>query len=188
MSCGFRRFAVGVYLLVGFAWAQSEGVQPLEPKEAFAIFKALNEQKKLIESVFAKVWSYKVQPENCFGLKLPGGARLAGESAGDDYGGLAFTEGSWVPQIGFMFSETAFTLQDQAFQKGIHRVFASAGSLTLRREDSSISLALPSRIDAALLEAKSRRPKFSFAVDGGQVFLVVANNKLALKPAQTPQQ
>ncbi len=184
MTRWLRRFSFVAVSCTGLGWAQSEGVQALRPKEAFDVLRKLNETKKLLPGTYAKLSDYykDLRLENCFGVKLAGGARVAGESAGRDYGMFAVHEKVMAPQLGFLYSEAPFKVEEKALEKGTYMVFALAEVLMING-GASVTIPLQSKTDVAIGKGKNpRRPKFSLVIENGQAFLVVGENKLALKP------
>jgi len=197
MTRGLYPWRILVCSLTPLAWGQSPAIQSLEAKDAYKLLNtALNDKRKKVPAYQLPTtpWNYGgVRRQYCFGLRLPGGERVAGASPGWYERGVTFfnPEGQRGRLIGALLLETAMTLQDRPLHKGIYLVAAFPGNLGMFGDFASdiSAIPLPSEIEAALLEERaSPGLKFSLVNEGDQIFMVVGANKLPLKVAQTPQQ
>lgn len=161
----------------------------LTAADAFDLLKRLNERGEIIPSFQGTKFTYRgLEKKNCFGFRLPGGARIVGESSGRDYWVIELTSGGVAAvQIGILYSESDLVVGTAALPKGSYSVMLAPDMLTLRgRELNSTNLPLPSRISDSILSSK-KPPRFSLAQDAEGIFLVVEGNRLLLQPKRSPK-
>jgi hypothetical protein len=149
-----------------------------------------------------------LKPENCFGVRLANGLRLAGESSGADYGMHGHTtdkdgkkQGSFVV-IGVLYAEFPFAIEDQPLPAGPYVVQAYQDALELignheskthydsfrgkqvpdeKSEKLLLKVPLP---EALLAEKATEIPRFSLAVEKGAIVLTLHGNTWTLVPRQ----
>lgn len=168
---------------------QQTKLTQLSAQEAFRILKELNGQKKLAPAFFDEPAEYTgLRPENCFGLILPNGLRLVGESSGHGYGLDYQSAGKWFVLIGFLYSETGFSVSNQPFTKRAYSIFAASdvvGISTGKLGDLK-TVPISSKIDESLLKggqggSSLKRSRFSLTQEGGDILLNVEGNKIVVK-------
>jgi hypothetical protein len=176
--------------------AATPGLQRPEPAasaaalaaaDAFDLLRSLNERGEMVPSFLDQKRGYKgLDKKNCFGIRIEGGARIVGESAGKDYG--MYEMGQSIPmkvtavQIGFLYSEADLAIGTAALPKGPYMVFLAPEKLTFKgKELKSSSVPLPSRVSDSILSSK-KPPRFSLAQDAEGISLVVEGNRLLLQP------
>lgn len=182
-------------VLMGTIWVPitaTAGLQHPEPSasaaalaagDAFDLLKSLNERGEMVPSFQDRKLSYGgFDKKNCFGLRVPGGARIVGESSGKDYGMYEVTHSGGVAavQIGFLYSESDLVVGTAALPKGSYMVFLAPEKLTLRgKEFKSTEVPLPSRVSDSILSSK-KPPRFSLVQDAEGISVVVVGNRLLL--------
>ncbi len=172
----------------------AKSAQLLSPQQAFEILKQVDEKSELVPRRLLDMgMGYaKLNPESCFGLVLPNGKRMVGESKGDNYGMTLKYSGDQYGSylIGFLYSEDDFSLEGkiigkgaETLTKGSYAVFVSVEKLMLfGNAVSSQDFAISSKLDEKLLDDKShKRPRFSLTQEGGNLLLAVEGNKFPIK-------
>jgi hypothetical protein len=194
----------------GFTAGQPQSAsvpQLLAAPDAFEMLKALNEKEALAPASFMMpIEKYNgLKAENCFGIKLASGRRLAGESSGESYGirgEKISASGQRRAQIliGFFHAEFPFSLQAKPFPAGSYIVMAFRESLDIHGDDPSetrydmnrraqvpksrvetLSLAAPLP-EELFAEKAAHIPRFTIVIDKGEAALTIHGNKLRLIP------
>jgi hypothetical protein len=182
--------------------------QALSQAESFEMLNTLNEDEKLIpESYIMPLTKHKdLRVENCSGVRLANGKRLAGESGGKSYGMRGFKMGAdgkeetTFVMVGLLYAEFPFSINNHSFPAGPYMVHAYKDALELsgnaetgtrydmqRRKDVPLSLeeklpfkaALP---DAFLAEKATDIPRFTLAVEKGSIVLALEGNTWKVQP------
>lgn len=123
---------VGYVLTLSTLLGAQTTLQPLSATDAFARLKELNDQKKLAPAFFDEPAEYTaLRAENCFGLSVPGGQRLLGESSGQGYGLDLQSGGTRFVLIGFLYSDADFSVVSHNFFAGAYSVFATSDVLAI---------------------------------------------------------
>lgn len=159
--------------------------EPLAPADAYKIFYDLNEKKKLLEpfgfppneSIF---YYNALKPENCFGFTLHKKQRIAGESSGEFYGA---TRNGDQEMIGFFYSDTDFSIENNSFKKGSYAVSASPTILVLSRNivSSATEIPLKTPIAESLFKKSVSSPRFSLILKDQEIFLNIEGNSFLIK-------
>lgn len=165
--------------------------QVLPAQQAFELLQELAEHKLLIAMLGGRRVPLPLNPESSFGLLLPSGLRLLGESSGKDYG-LSLGQGFGV-MIGSLYSEADFLiypiyelpLEGTSFEKGPYLLFTNPQQLIVLGTGSQYSgkdirFYLFSKIDESLFSS-SKRPRFSIEQEAEDIFILVEGNKLKIK-------
>jgi len=168
----------------------------LKANQAFQIFNNLNNQEKLLPSPMVGRYN-NLSKNNCFGLVLPNGSRILGESSGKDYGlSIVYFEGGSMVSpalIGMLKSELGFSIENTNFKKGLYLLYLTPQKLVFfgGKSDATMdefmssrkSFKLNSKIDSSLLEKDSSvRPKYSLSFDdNGNIFINLKGNKVIIK-------
>lgn len=200
---------LGVLSLVAAGLAQTPAVEyprVIPREEAFRLLQAVNDRGELFpESVLAVKIKYdRLAPEDCFGAELAAGWQLVGQSTGRSYGQemqvWQAASREYEPtmyQIGYLYSTAAFALGDKTLQAGSYAVYARTDAIQFAGNDKTFrrdlrgrqipnkvitKFELPTKLDAALFEAKSKeRPRFSLVLEGNQTALVIGENKFPIR-------
>ncbi len=143
--------------------------------------------------------------ERCFGIRLPNGLRLVGQSSGKDYGvrGSNTTSDGQRREkvlIGSFYSEFPFLFEAKRFAAGPYLVLVFRNALELHGDDhsgthydanrrSQVPNALVEEIpfrspipDELLAEKATVLPRFGIGVENAAVFLTLLDNKLRITP------
>lgn len=186
---------------------QALGVQALTAEESFAILNPLNEHNKIFpKSYWVPLAGYKnLKPDNCFGVRLANGQRLAGESSGTGglYAGFKSgadgKSGSFIV-IGVFHSEFPFRIGSETLRPGPYLLQAYADKLELvgehesqtrydsfRREtvpeEKKVTLTLSKPLPEALLEREANEtPRFIIGIETSAIVLTLHGNKWTVIP------
>lgn len=121
-------------------------ITSLPTDSAFAYVKRLNDARHLLPQ--SEWWFGRqlenVRPGSCFGIALPSGLRLVGESSGRNYGIQSFTvdaAGRSIASVlvGVFHAEFPFAVEGKSFLKGSYLVWARPDSLIFTGDDSTIA-------------------------------------------------
>jgi hypothetical protein len=168
----------------------------LEPKEAFAGFRDVNDKRELFGPVFKNmIERYNaLAEENCSGLRLGDGNRVLLESRGEGYGvrlSLKDKDGqglSGAPLVGFLLLDKPASLGPAALKQGVHLLLVTSGKLYLSQGYDEAALELAKPLDPETEKDNGPRPKLSLALEARQAFLLIGENRFAFRsPAPPPK-
>jgi hypothetical protein len=181
----------------------------LLPTESLDFLAGLNKDGKLVpESVFPNVQYQGLKAENCFGVRLANGQRLAGESATTGYGYTGtlteqnpdgtFGKEQTFRLAGFMYSEFPFSIEGQQLAAGpyVLEVFTNSLRLVGNDDDHKIFVGgrfvpgskttkLPAKVpipDDFVAKNASKNPQYSVTAKGEGVVLRLLGNEWRLTP------
>lgn len=175
---------------------ESNAIKPisvLSAQEAHRILKEVDQRKGLMTiHPFGPRAYGKLRSENCFGLVLPNGAHLVGESAGREYGVINYGKADKAyMMIGVLYCESEFLIQGGPLaQDTPHIIYAASDELRIdyaNRESFARGYLLPldSRITDSLLiedtgKGKNKRPRFNLTKEGENAYLTINGSKFPI--------
>jgi len=182
--------------------------QALSQAESFEMLNTLNEAEKLVpESYMMPLTKHNgLKAEDCFGVRLRNGKRLAGESSGKSYGlsGSTYSpdgkEKNSFVMIGLLYAEFPFSINNHPLPPGPYMVQAHKDALELvgnaetgtrydmnrgkdvplsKEEKLALKLALP---DELLAEKATEVPRFALDVVNGSIVLSLHGKTWKVQP------
>jgi hypothetical protein len=167
--------------------AQSADSTLYAPGDASRELAELRQQKRFADLERQGISFEKPKAQNCFGVRLPNGARVLGESRGRDYEiNVRFTRVTWSPYmvvIGFLFIDGAVQIEGNPTTPGPYVVVASEKEFRLVRAlslEDAVNLSGSIKgldLMSAFLGDKAR-PRMTAGVEDGVAYLQVSGHKL----------
>ncbi len=156
--------------------------QTMSSQQASEMLQRLYYEDKLNPFLSPYAWpGYTLSPENCFGFVLSNGSRVLGVSERRDQPELLDKDGNFLGvNIGLLYSESAFYIEDKTFEKGVRYLWVSHDKLTFTGKGELNSLNLSSKLDDSLIKGAGTKPRFSITQYEDKVLITIESNKFTI--------